>query len=305
MESIVTTTNMSIDQEIPHLLGSHHPLSRKFEERVNKHESLLNMPLERMGEIEQFKSEWNIESSPVEIAIVGVGGTGGYLVRDLCRFVYSINRRLESSNPDISITLIDGDEVEDKNILRQNYLPKDIGSNKADALASRHARAFGVDVSSIPTMLDSELIKRPQSIFSKRNSKKIIIGCVDNNKARRSIAELTRWVNNDYMMRNSSLYWIDSGNEKMSGQVIVGSQDLMDVTDLYPEILLEKYDSKEEVSCAERLLQDEQNMFVNIMASNLILNYIKSLMLNVPMISNGTVFNIGNVFSSYYIKKRE
>ena len=186
--------------------------------------------------------------------------------------------------------------MQEKNLLRQNYLPQDIDKNKAEVMASRHSRAFGVNINYVPEMFDA---------YEKESSgkKRIIVGCVDNNKARREIA---RYVSKiwDSFASNKDIYWIDAGNEKKTGQVIVGSKFIQDVTDLYPEILISAYDSVEQVSCADRMLQDEQNMFVNLTSSNLILNYIKNIVLDIPMVSHGTVFNIDNKFDNYYVLKK-
>jgi hypothetical protein len=137
------------------------------------------------------------------------------------------------------------------------------------------------------------------------NTQKIIIGCVDNNAARREIAESVEMVNSQRAYSSNSsikkICWIDSGNERKSGQVILGNKLMPDVTDIYPEILDPSSDSKEVISCAERLLEDEQNMFVNLTASNLILNFVRKVVLNEPIIFNGSVFNIDNQVSNYYL----
>lgn len=265
--------------------------------RLSKNSSALNISLDRIVEVKEFRSNWNVEKDPIEIIIVGAGGTGGYLVRDLSRFIYSIDKRLQMPTLDIQITIVDGDVVEEKNILRQNFLPQDIGLNKAEVLAKRHSKAFGINISYISEMFGSYT-------FSVAKKNRIIIGCVDNNAARREIAYFVSRCWDGYNMSEKNAYWIDSGNEKKTGQVIVGSKELQDVTDIYPEIYIPEYDSVEQISCAERMLQDEQNMFVNLTASNLILNYVKNIILDIPMVTHGTIFNIDNKFDNYYILKK-
>lgn len=258
-----------------------------------KHKSAFKLPLTRMAEVHQHQSGWDVSSQPIEISIIGAGGTGGYLIRDLCRFIYSLEKRIIVGQPKVSVVIYDGDIVEDKNILRQNYLPNDIGELKASVMATRHTRAFGTDISFVPRMFEHYDI-HPKG-------KQIIVGCVDNNAARREMHTLFSKSASFY---SSDLYWIDAGNEKKTGQVIVGNRVLQSVTEIFPEILSAESDSQEQVSCAERMLQDEQNMFVNLTAANLILNYIKSIILDIPMISNGVVFNIDNQFDNYYILKK-
>jgi PRTRC genetic system ThiF family protein len=266
--------------------------------RDNKHPSAFNISLDRIAEVHSLKSNFNVEVDPIEITIIGAGGTGAYLIRDLCRFVYSLEKRITNGIPNFSITVYDGDVVEEKNILRQNFMPQDIGQNKAEVMANRHSRAFGTNISYTPSMFKASDINHSE------NKKRIVVGCVDNNAGRREIAKYVATLMDSYHSVSKDVYWIDSGNEKKTGQVIIGSKDLMDVTDLYTEILLPRFDSKEEVSCADRMLTDEQNMFVNLTAANLILNYIKNIVLDIPMVTHGTVFNIDNKFDNYYILKK-
>lgn len=259
-----------------------------------KHNSVLNLPLDRIAEVVSISP--NIEfKEPIEIIIIGCGGTGGYLIRDLSRFLYSIDRRLPGQSQ-IKVTLYDGDLVEDKNIMRQNFMPSDIGQNKAEVMANRHVRAFAIDIQYVPEMFS--FAKHGNSLNV--NAQKIIIGCVDNNSARREIAEtMKRLLKNGKFDKRT--IWIDSGNERKTGQVILGNAEMENVTDIFPDILDPKQDTVEVRSCAERMLEDEQNMFVNLTASNLILNYLRKVVLNENLVSNGSVFTIDNNLTNYYM----
>lgn len=278
------------------LEGTNYNLYTKAtKQRSSKSDSVYNLPLERMAESLSVSTDMEL-LYPIEISIIGCGGTGGYLVRDLARFLYSIEKRMPGKT-NISITLYDGDIVEEKNILRQNFLPPDIGQNKAEVLANRHTRAFGVNIQFVPSMFTySEHGARMRG-----ETQKIIIGCVDNNKGRREIAETMKYLIESRSMYDKSACWIDSGNERMTGQVILGNLEMPDVTDLFPEILDPASDSTEVRSCADRLLEDEQNMFVNLTAANLILNYVRKAILDEKIISNGSVFTIDNSMKNYYL----
>ena len=70
------------------------------------------------------------------IYIIGAGGTGGYLAQDLARYIAV--RTEEKYN----FTIVDGDVVEEKNLIRQNFIENDIGKNKAKVLAERYSKAF-------------------------------------------------------------------------------------------------------------------------------------------------------------------
>ena len=72
------------------------------------------------------------------------------------------------------------------------------------------------------------------------------------------------------------------------------------VTQLYPEILDPAQDSKSQVSCAERLMQDEQNIFVNIDAAAHVLNFVRKIILAEDFEIHGVEFNIdGKLFSRH------
>ena len=106
-----------------------------------------------------------------------------------------------------SLIIADGDEVEKKNLGRQNFVESDLGENKAIALAKRYAGAFGLPIRAIPGFLDN--VRGLQ-----RQAPNIIVGCVDKHQARRTIAE---YVSNTY-----EVAWIDCGNETVAGQVVLG-----------------------------------------------------------------------------------
>lgn len=224
------------------------------------------------------------------IIVAGVGGTGGYVVRDLSRFLYSINKRA-GLEYDIKMVCVDPDIVEEKNLLRQNFLPQDLGQNKAQVLASRHAKAFGIEIASVPQKLDRTLLQTLTSQYS--NMVPIIVGCVDNNLARREI--------HSFVANNSrTILWIDSGNEKTSGQVILGSsKGWPTVVDMFKEILDDTKDTVTEVSCAERLMQGEQNIFVNLTAANHVLNFLRTIILNETTAISGVKFNISGKVNTY------
>ena len=61
---------------------------------------------------------------PVKIVMLGAGGTGGHIAPHLYRLLYSLDRP-------VRFILCDGDVVEEKNLVRQNFTPADLGENKA------------------------------------------------------------------------------------------------------------------------------------------------------------------------------
>lgn len=165
------------------------------------------------------------KSRPVKIVLVGTGGTGGYIVPQLYRLLYALDRP-------IRVILCDGDLVEEKNLGRQNFIEADLGKNKAMVLAERYSNAFGIETSYIPQYVeDEEMLEElleplqyPQNRYVTNQNVEavrkviseivILIGAVDNNRSRQ--------VFHSVFQRAKELIYIDSGNSKASGQVICG-----------------------------------------------------------------------------------
>ena len=89
------------------------------------------------------------KTAPVKIVVLGAGGTGGYVIPHLYRLGYA------SEHP-TRIIVCDGDVVEQKNLIRQNFVEQDIGRNKAQALAARYAAAFGIECEYRPEFIETQ-----------------------------------------------------------------------------------------------------------------------------------------------------
>jgi molybdopterin/thiamine biosynthesis adenylyltransferase len=185
------------------------------------------------------------------VFVVGAGGTGGYVVRDLGRYVSTL-----PYSKYVAMVLMDEDEVESKNLIRQNFLPGDVGKKKVEVLAARYSKAFGINCLALPQHLTEENIGK---IFSENFCQTVvrdfglkteyknrmlqfnilIISCVDNNKTRTLISETLGYTKikgkahkNPFSTfgssRVTSCCWIDSGNETSSGQVFVNYDTVLD-----------------------------------------------------------------------------
>ena len=74
----------------------------------------------------------------VKIVMLGAGGTGGHIAPHLYRLLYALDRP-------VRFIICDGDVVEQKNLVRQNFIPADLGENKAQVLAERYSTVFGME----------------------------------------------------------------------------------------------------------------------------------------------------------------
>lgn len=146
---------------------------------------------------------------PNKFLIIGCGGTGSRLVPLVAQFIKACNWIL-----DPEITLVDDDIVEPKNLTRQNFVSSDVGKNKAEVLANRYGRAYGVSIKAVRSRVDKDF--NIEEITGYGNNS-IIIMCVDSPDSRRDILE--RLIGG--MRPTSSSLLIDSGNENDYGQVVI------------------------------------------------------------------------------------
>ena len=75
---------------------------------------------------------------PVKIVMIGAGGTGGHIAPHLYRLLYALERPVQ-------FVVCDGDIVEEKNLVRQNFTKADLGLNKARVVAERPFQSVGED----------------------------------------------------------------------------------------------------------------------------------------------------------------
>lgn len=191
--------------------------------------SILNTRLEldisRAGKISSYRST-NYLPSDIKVLVVGCGGNGGYLIPQVMRYIRSFSDKQRLPRPgqtakqkfNIDITVIDGDTIEQKNLIRQNFIAPDIGKNKARVMAERYGRAFGLEVGIVERYLNADLA---YDLVANEMGSVIILGCVDNNATRKTIYEHV-WRDIEMAQKPQNLFWIDVANEMFDGQVVIG-----------------------------------------------------------------------------------
>ena len=83
---------------------------------------------------------------PVKVTMLGAGGTGGHVAPHLYRLLHTLERP-------VKVVIADGDIVEQKNLVRQNFISADLGKNKAQVLAERYSTAFGMETLYVPDFI--------------------------------------------------------------------------------------------------------------------------------------------------------
>jgi len=214
------------------------------------------------------------------ILVVGCGGTGSFVAEGLCRLLI---------NTDVPLILIDHDRVEPHNLIRQQFFSGDVGKFKSQALAERLSRQYGrpIAYSVYPYTYDLLYEDWGGSGFHTRAAQGIIIGCVDNVAARRSIAEKWGYGN----------WWIDAGNGYSSGQVLIGNTSHVEQLEgcfdrkeqevaalplptlQLPSLLAPPtIQVKDTGDCAEAVMAEEQSPVINQAMATLVLEFMHRLL---------------------------
>lgn len=216
---------------------------------------------------------------PVKIVLLGAGGTGGHVAPHLYRLLYT------HTQP-VKIIIADGDIVEEKNLVRQNFCRADLGQNKAKVLAERYAAAFGMETLYVPHFIESvEELKnllRPERCrwFTHDGTPRyehetiLLIGAVDNNRSR----QMCHAAFEDMQ----SIVYIDSGNDRYTGQVVCGIRkngktSYKPVGKVFPSILSDEDKFPSELSCAEASVSAPQSITANVMAAALIVGLVYNI----------------------------
>ena len=196
--------------------------------------------------------------------IVGVGGTGSLLARDIPKLLIG---------SDHLMILVDGDKVEKKNMVRQSYQEHDIGEYKAVALSSKINSFYGDVCEAIHTYItkDELIVKLQESYHS---YVPVLVGCVDND-ATRKILEHTFNVLDDCI-------YLDSANEKYEGNVYVTAKaDGKKVGKLRSEVYeLSKDRHPTEKSCQELAANNIQFLMTNAKMATCLLEHISAIVSN-------------------------
>ena len=248
------------------------------------------------------------KTRPVKIVQLGAGGTGGHIAPHLYRLLYSLDRP-------VRYIICDGDVVEEKNLVRQNFTPADLGENKAQVLAERYSTVFGMETEYVPDFVETEerlkeLLtptyfwkRRPNSYSEERIEEMVIlIGAVDNNKSR----QLCHRVFN----QAKELIYIDSGNGEYTGQVVCGVRRSNKtysppIGTVYPDVLEETDKFPTELSCAEASVSAPQSMAANITAATAVVDMVYNILAVCDNTVRSVTFSTRTVNVRPEIKKKQ
>lgn len=198
--------------------------------------------------------------------IVGAGGIGHYLAPPLAKF-------LAFTLGEGTLTIIDGDEVEDKNLSRV-YDEDCVGDNKAELLADICRDIIpsdsSVKVISLDQYLTPQLFERYHTSWYQEGT--VIFGCVDNHKSRVYCEELCSKLDNGIFVTGGNSFhegqsqmYVRVNGEDVSPKITSFAFDLLDESDpnnIFPD----------EEDCTGEYEERPQLLLANITAATTMLN---------------------------------
>jgi len=237
-------------------------------------------------------------TNPVTINLIGAGGTGSHVASVLGSLQLAL---LALDHPGLHVTVFDDDTVSPFNVGRQGFFESEVGLNKAVALVTRINRCFGTQWVAVKRRWNTV----HEAFLKKYIQANISISCVDTVEARFDIARLLKQVAPGHGPQNG-LYWIDFGNARYTGQVILstlqtikqpasesylGIGKLAYMTEEYKDLLSNTTD-RDEPSCSMADALQKQGLYINraLAASGGML--IENLFRSVRLESKGFFLNI-------------
>ena len=244
------------------------------------------------------------ETQKMELYLVGAGGTGSALAGSLARILYQARQK----GQEVSLTLIDPDTIEERNIGRQVFCQAEIGYPKASSLTLRLNAAFGLEARAILQPFELSMVL---SGYNPSTTKKLLIGCVDDYRPRQ---ELARTVEEG----GGNVWWLDMGNAHHSGNIYLGnavhtaqikvdeslrlcsglpSPALQDPALLAPDPAPPEPACPEPVegavlSCADLTLREEQSLMINTTMAAVAADYCYRWVLAGEMITMSTAVTL-------------
>ena len=201
---------------------------------------------------------------PLSVSLIGCGGTGSQLLTNLARMDTAL-RAL--GHRGLQVKVFDPDTITAANVARQSFPACEIGTAKAISHTQRVNRFFGIRWEAYPCAIAP---KQEHPAFRSN----IYISTVDSVAARIDILKAIHGAAQQGGYENRPLYWIDCGNTKSTGQVVVASLftrpqerknlHLKNIFELYPEY--ERADNGDDTpSCSLAEAIGKQDLYINTM----------------------------------------
>ncbi|MES2111903.1 MAG: PRTRC system ThiF family protein [Bacteroidota bacterium] len=214
--------------------------------------------------------------NPITVNLIGAGGTGSQMLTAVARINHAL---LNLNHPGLMVTVFDDDRVNEANLGRQLFAATEIGFYKSVVLVNRINRFFGTNWKAVTHRFSDGTDDNNKARAN------LYVTCVDTAMARFNISEVLYPLSNKARYdRERPLYWMDMGNSRDTGQVIlstIGSiqqpeSELYKPVDRLPFITemfldqLEQADRTDDTpSCSLAEALTKQDLFINSAVANL------------------------------------
>lgn len=210
--------------------------------------------------------------------VVGCGGIGGWLIPPLFKEIEQYKQRVLGNK--VEVMLVDGDKVEESNLMRQNFTEDHLGVNKAESFLPDQP-GYVCEKSYIGE-------DNVEEIFTEDT---VVLAGPDNHACRRILAEQCEKLGFGCL--------IVGGNEMFDGNVSCYLRELgQDVTqkyrDRHPEVWESEDDDRSTMSCdaLSALPGGGQTLAANLMCATLMLNTVRLLLQTSTPLSD-VYFDVG------------
>jgi PRTRC genetic system ThiF family protein len=227
---------------------------------------------------------------PLRVLIVGAGGNGSAMLLGMPYLHQAM--RVWGHVGGLDVMLVDGDLVSKTNCVRQPFAAADVGLNKATVLINRVNLFWGLGWQAHPEHFHKDSLRTSSA------APHLIIGCVDTRAARQSILSAVTRAN------DSTIYWLDLGNNAGSGQYVLGqplnaanrrsAARLRTVTELYPEIADAEAGEDPLPSCSAAEALERQGPFINQVLATSALAMLARLFRYGTLTHHGAFYNASN-----------
>lgn len=240
-------------------------------------------------------------TNPIIVNLIGAGGTGSQVLTALGRMNCSL---VALGHAGLSVRLFDDDTVSAANMGRQLFTTGDVGQYKAACLINRINMFFGTNWKAITEQFNPALVEQ----HTDYGMAAFTISCVDTVNARFEIEKvLAATTKYKGYYRNTPSYWMDFGNNKDCGQVLLSTvktiqqpaskkfktvAKLPAVTKEFRDLLTQSESSDNTPSCSLAEALHKQDLFINSSLANLGCSLLWQLLREGMLLNRGFFLNL-------------
>ena len=245
--------------------------------------------------------EWLNPYNPIVVNLIGAGGTGSQVLTALARMNHAL---IALNHPGLFVRLFDNDKVERANLGRQLFASAELKQYKSVALINRVNLFFGTNWKAVNSLYDKTILQEDAELAKAG----LTISCVDTVSARLEIARVLKTVHrNNGNSRNRPVYYMDFGNSRFTGQVILSTvgkvaqpemkkyctaETLPMVTDEFEDLLMASESTDNTPSCSLAEALTKQDLFINSSLANLGASLLWQLFREGMLFNRGFFLNI-------------